>query len=166
VRRLGALVAAAALLAGTPALAADPAGDWVGTLHTPTGTLKLGLEARRDARGRWQARYDDISQNYRGIPMQSSGPGEPPPFEVRSPYGVMTYAWNPDAGRWGGLWREKGGAYRFALERGTIPPPNGVSPIDRIALSVFGVVMLLEAAAIAWLLRVRSRRRRLRARGA
>ena len=162
-RRLPALLAALALLAASPALAAaDPAGDWTGTLRLPGRDLVLGLEVRRGPDGRWSARYDDISQNYRGFAMRPSGAGDPPPFELKSPFGQMTYAWNPDRGRWEGVWRQKGGVYRLTLARGTIPPA-AISPLDRLSLGGFVVLMLLEAAGIARLLQLR-RRRRLRAR--
>jgi len=163
--RRAAIIAVAATLAASPALAADPTGDWTGALRTPTGTLRLGLEVRRDADGEYRASYDDLSQNYRGLPMQPSGPGAPPPFKIDSPYGTMTYFWSPARGAWDGVWREKSGAYPIALARGTIPPVTGLSPVDRIALSVIGGVMLLEAVAIARLLQLR-RRRRLRPRPA
>lgn len=163
--RLAAIIAVVATLWAAPALAADPTGDWTGTLRTPTGALQLGLEVRRDAKGAYQASYDDLSQNYRGLQMQPAGPGTPPPFKIKSPYGTMTYVWNPARGGWDGVWREKGGAYPIALARGTIPPITGLSPVDRIVLTVIGGVMLLEAAAIARLLQLR-RRRRLRLRPA
>lgn len=163
-------LAAAAALASAPApapsapAAADPAGDWTGTLHTRTIDIRVGLELRRTATG-YLGVYDSISQGYWGVPLRRAGPDTPLTFQVTNFSGTLSFTWDPAAQDWICAWREKTGVYTTILKRGVIPPAPTVSRQDKIFLPILALVMILEAAGIARLLQLR-RRRRLRQRAA
>jgi hypothetical protein len=157
--RLKALALAALLSAAGPCFAADPAGDWIGTLHANHGAqTRLGLEVRPSAGG-YAATYEDMTHDYRGLPMTPTRTGAAPGFQIKSRAGVFSADWDGAAGQWKGVWREASGAYPMALTRGPIPPAPAVATRDKWAIGVFAGLAALEAAGIARLLQLRRRRR-------
>jgi hypothetical protein len=160
--RLKGFALAAVLSAAGPCFAADPAGDWIGTLHAHNDEqTRLGLEVRRGPHG-YTATYEDMTHDFRGKPMTPIATGAAPGFEIKSLFGVYTARWDPQAGAWKGVWRESRGVYPMTLARGPIPAAPPISLPDKIAFEVIAGLILLEAAAIARLLQLR-RRRRLKA---
>ncbi len=158
-----AALAMSALSLGGAAVAADPAGDWIGTLHTSKDNLVTGLEVRRTPGG-YEARYDAITGGIWGLPTTLAHSTGALTFEIKAPFGTFTFTWNPAADDWTGLWHDKYGDYPMTLRRGAIPPAPLLSRSDEIILAVAAVLIVLEAGGIAWLLQ--RRRRRVRARTA
>ena len=165
--RIAAAFAAVAVLALAPVpatAAADPAanpvGDWIGTLHTPGIDIVAGLEIRRTPEG-YHGVYDVLSQGLWGVPLTPARPDTPLTLEVTNLSGTLAFTWDPKAQDWTCAWRDKTGVYATTLKRGVIPPAPLVSRQDMIALPIMAGVMVLEAVGIARLLQLR-RRRRLR----
>src|SRR6185503_3275418 len=107
------VMAAALALASGPALAAtpaaaDPAGDWTGTMHLSKLDIFAGLEIRRTANG-YEGVYDAISQGAWGVPLTRARPDTPLRFQVTNLSGALSFSWDPAAQRWTGDWREKSG---------------------------------------------------------
>ena len=144
--------------------AAQPTGDWTGTLRVPDRVVEIGIRVRQTPSG-YRGTYEVIKEQVRNIPLAPVRAVPGPAFEVKSPYGVFESSWDRSRGMWRAEWRTKGKVYPFTLRRGYIPPAPLVSSKDRIVLIVIAAVALLEGAAIARLLQLR-RRRRLRARSA
>ena len=158
--RIAAMLATVVVLALVPvraSAAADPAGDWIGAMHARKGDLAVGLEVRRTPEG-YQGRYDDITQGLWRIALRPTPTAASLALENRTSFGTLTFVWDPAGDRWGGVWRDKAGAYPIVLRRGAIPPAPPMSRPDAIILGVFAIVMVLEAAAIARLVRLRRRR--------
>jgi len=166
--RIAAAFAAVAVLALAPAPAsaagdpaAEPVGDWIGTLHTPTIDIDAGLEIRRTPQG-YHGVYDAISQGIWGVPLTQARPDAPLTLEVTNRSGTLTFAWDPKARDWTGAWRTKVDVHAMTLRRGAIPPRPLVSPPDMIGIAILSAVMVLEALGIARLLQLRRRRLRLK----
>jgi hypothetical protein len=160
--RWKALALAALLSAAGPCFAADPAGDWIGTLHAHNDEqTRLGIEVRRGPHG-LTATYEDMTHDYRSLQMTPIGTAAAPAFKITSLIGVYTARWDPQAGAWTGVWRESRGAYPMSLARGAIPPAPAITGRDRITLWITAGLIVLEGVAIARLVQLR-RRRRLKA---
>jgi len=157
------VIAAALALPSGPVSAADPAaadptGDWIGTMHLSKLDIFAGLEIRRTDKG-YEGVYDAISQGAWGVPLTRARPAAPLRFQVTNLSGTLSFTWDPAEQRWTGDWREKSGVYPFSLSRGPIPPASLLSGRTLFALSFIGLLMALEAAGIARLLYLRRRRR-------
>jgi hypothetical protein len=161
-RFLCALVLLASLLAA-PAAAqpADPTGEFQGVIHVRKWTYDVGLRVRRTPQG-YAATYDWITLELRDIPMTPIAGGAGPAFERRSPQGVFVARFEPTTG-WRGEWRRWGEVFPMSFHRTVLPPAPLLPRPDRIALIVLGVLIVVQGAGIAWLLRLRWRRRRARA---
>jgi hypothetical protein len=157
------LAVGAFILTAGSCLAADPAGDWVGTLRAYRGEeTRLGMRVSAAPGGGYQATYEDFTHDYRGIPLTPAASGGAPGFRIKTPVGEFTASWDGAAGAWTGVWREKTGAYPISFAHGVIPPAPTVNSRDKVVLGVVGGLILAEGVAIARLLQLR-RRRRLKA---
>jgi hypothetical protein len=139
-----------------PARATTPAGDWVGALRMPGHTYALGLRVRQTPAG-YRASYDWINLELRNIPLTPISGTPVPAFERKAIAGVFMAQWVPAEG-WRGEWRRAGHVYPIIFRPGVLPPAPVISRVDSITLAVLVMVMVLEAGAIVWLLRLRSRR--------
>jgi hypothetical protein len=160
-----AVVAVLILGAGQALAAADPAGDWIGTLQTKDRRVVIGLGVRGQP-GRYQAVYNDMTQDFWNIPMSPLRTDAGPVFElVRWPVGTFQVRWDPSAGVWRGAWKDKYRAWPLVLRRGAIPPAPLFTRSDKITLAGASGFIVLMTAGIVRLLQLR-RRRAARVKGA
>lgn len=156
--RLCALLAALVFVLAAPAAwAQEPTGEWVGTLHMPKRDYQVGLQVRRDAAGD-HVTYDWLDLDIRNVSLDRVGAAPAMVFRRAAPQGTFTARWDPGRG-WTGEWLRQGRAYPMRFHPGVLPPVPTISRADQIAFPIIGAVALVEAVLIAWLLRIRRRRR-------
>jgi hypothetical protein len=160
-RRAALLAGLCLILASPAAWAAEPTGEWVGTLHMPSRDYRLGLRVSHDASGD-HATYDWLDLGIRNVSLDRVGGRPDLVFRRGARQGIFTAHWDPALG-WRGEWLRQGHPYSMIFRPGVLPPAPLISKADRIAFSVVGAVIVLEAAGIARLLQLRRRRRRQRA---
>src|SRR5579864_5981503 len=100
-----------------PAKASDIDGDWLGTLDTGMGRLRLVLHVVNTEDG-LSATLDSLDQNAEGIPVTSitrNGPSLK--FDVKSVGGSYEGTISPDLGTFTGTWSQLGKSWPLALKR-------------------------------------------------
>src|SRR5579864_1686365 len=100
-----------------PAKASDIDGDWLGTLDTGMGRLRLVLHVVNTEDG-LSATLDSLDQNAKGIPVTSitrNGPSLK--FDVKSVGGSYEGTISPDLGTFTGTWSQLGKSWPLALKR-------------------------------------------------
>lgn len=107
----------------------DPVGDWMGTLTTPMGKLRLLLTLSRDADGRLTAELESPDQ----------APGQKIPVsEVAIDGDRLTFASEVIGASYAGVWRDnmwdgtflQGMPFELDLKRGGIDPASLLRPQD------------------------------------
>lgn len=100
-----------------PAKASDIDGDWLGTLDTGMGRLRLVLHVINTEDG-LSATLDSLDQNAKGIPVTSiTRNGSSLKFEVKSVGGSYEGTISSDLGAFTGTWSQLGKSWPLALKR-------------------------------------------------
>jgi fermentation-respiration switch protein FrsA (DUF1100 family) len=100
-----------------PAKASDIDGDWLGTLDTGMGRLRLVLHVINTEDG-LSATLDSLDQNAKGIPVTSiTRKGSSLKFDVKSVGGSYEGTISPDFGTFTGTWSQLGKSWPLALKR-------------------------------------------------
>ncbi|MBS0334930.1 MAG: hypothetical protein JSS35_19330 [Proteobacteria bacterium] len=114
-----ALALSGAAHAQAPA-APDPAGAWHGTLSTPAGDLRVGLDLTRDAAGALTGNLTSPDQTDEKIPVAKVTAAEGKlSFEVPSVLGRFAGTWNAATQAWDGTWSQ-GASLKLSLARGPV----------------------------------------------
>jgi hypothetical protein len=99
------------------AKASDIDGDWLGTLDTGMGRLRLVLHIANTEDG-LSATLDSLDQNAKGIPVTSiTHKGSALKFDVKSVGGSYEGTISPDLGTFTGTWSQLGKSWPLALKR-------------------------------------------------
>jgi len=100
-----------------PAKASDIDGDWLGTLDTGMGKLRVVLHIINTEDG-LNATMDSLDQNAKGIPVTSiTRNGSSLKFEVKSIGGSYDGTVSPDLSGFSGTWSQLGKSFPLALKR-------------------------------------------------
>jgi pimeloyl-ACP methyl ester carboxylesterase len=100
-----------------PAKASDIDGDWLGTLDTGMGRLRLVLHIANTEEG-LSATLDSLDQNAKGIPVTSiTRNGAALNFDVKTIGGSYEGTISPDLGTFTGTWSQLGKSWPLALKR-------------------------------------------------
>lgn len=103
------------------ARAQDISGDWLGTLNTGVGQLRLVLHISKSPDGTLKAKLDSVDQNANGIPVTSiTLNGSRLRLEVAAVHGTYDGQINADGNTIKGTWMQ-GRALPLDFTRGTIP---------------------------------------------
>lgn len=117
---------ATVLTLAAPALAEEPAGDWLGTIQGSQGEAHFLLHVRRRADGVYTGDQDDLDYCVKGLPVASLQATATTLSYVFPPTGARFEArWNEAARRWSGSYGSQKAAYPMELVR--LPAgPRGV----------------------------------------
>ena len=122
-----------AILPAGAAMAADPTGDWIGMMKTPTyGDLTMALHLRK-APGGYEGTVDDITLGYRDLALKGvEASGERLAFDIPDARARFEATWDAAAGQWAGVWKAPGVEQGLALRlaRGVSPPNPSVPGLD------------------------------------
>ena len=129
--RMTCLVACLAVLwtggavAQQPAAASPAEGDWMGTLTTGGGSLRLAVHIKRDASGQLTATLDSLDQGAMGLRFESvTVTGETLRLEMKVPPATFEGTFLANHSQIDGKWMQNGGTLPLALTRGVPPAPN------------------------------------------
>jgi uncharacterized protein len=112
----------AALLLGSSLYAQDIAGDWKGTISTPTLQVRVALHISRTGNGGWSATMDSIDQGALGLAVSSmSLKSSTLKFNVDAAMGAYEGKVAPNGGSIDGIWTQ-GGPFPLKFERGSFKP--------------------------------------------
>ena len=133
--RLSGAIAAGLLFVLTfsgAALAADAAGDWLGTLTVRPGLdLRIALHVVGAPQGSYSATWDSVDQDLFDAPVQDMAvAGDALSFKIASLGAVYTATWDPAGGRWAGQWTQGGRSFPLLLAHGVAPPGPIVAGMD------------------------------------
>ena len=123
----GALPIAPASAADAPTIAADPVGDWIGTLDVGT-KLRVALHVKR-AGTTLSGTADSPDQGAFGIEVpEIVADGDHLSFEIQSIEGQYTGTWDAAKQRYVGTWTQGGRMLPLEFTRGAYPPAKGPAP--------------------------------------
>ena len=133
VRKILGLIAAGLVVAGGPARAEPPQGDWIGVMKAPTyGDLTMALHLRKTADG-YEGTMDEITLGYRGLALNGVEASESRlAFDIPGARGRFEATWDPATKQWAGVWKSPGAEQGLALSlaRGAPPPVPKVQGLD------------------------------------
>jgi uncharacterized protein len=124
----------AALLLGSSLYGQDIAGDWKGTISTPTLEVRLALHVTKTGTGGWNATLDSVDQGALGLAVSSVTLNSSTfKFTVAAAGGTYVGKVAPNGGSIDGVWTQ-GEPYSLKFERGSfkavVHKPAKPSDID------------------------------------
>ncbi len=140
-RKIRNLIALFMLIAAPhAAFAADPKGDWIGTLEADASNkLRLAVHIKAGDDGRLQGTLDSLDQGANGIALADiASTGDSLSFSVPAVAGGYEGKWDGAQKAWVGQWTQGGGSLPLVLKAGSQPsaapppppPANWAIPSD------------------------------------
>ncbi len=121
-----------ALALAPPCWAAEPAGDWLGTLAvTPALNLRIAVHIRSSPQGVYSATWDSVDQGLFDAPVANLAVTDQAlSFDVTNLNAHYAAKWDATAGQWTGQWTQASKPFPLDLARGVAPPQPIIAGLD------------------------------------
>jgi len=123
--------AVACLLCITAVNAREPAGDWLGTLTTPAGQLRLVIHITKQANDAYAGALDSLDQGAPGLALSDvSVTDDSLSFKLPAVQGGYAGRWDQASESWDGIWSQGPAKLPLKFKRGLPPAAPVIAGLD------------------------------------